>query len=501
MTTTIDIVHRFRGLRALVIGDVMLDSYLEGTASRICSEGPVPVVRKSAEERLPGGAANVAANLVALGAEVILLGVIGPDLAGQLLRTTLRDRDIDDSWLVEDAHASTLHKMRILANGQYVVRFDEGGGDDYSPATRDALLAALDHTYTSCDVVVISDYDYGVVSDQLLDHLHTLRTASPHVLAVDSKRLSRFANAGATVITPNHVEAALSLGLPEPRLDDDCANAAARVGRRLIEATDAQLIAVTLGSEGVCLVDRRGRVRHVPAHPVSHVNDVGAGDSFLAAIALALAGGAGGLRAVKLAIEAACIAVGKRRTAVVHHQELLQRISLNEHVAQSARGGADLGSLIAALDGARRQGQTVVFTNGIFDLLHAGHIEFLRRARELGDVLVVAVNSDRTTRRLKGANRPINGEQDRLALVRALDSVDHAILFDEVAPSDLIRSLQPDIHIKGGDYADVDLPEAEAVEEVGGRVVILPLAGSQTTREMIERIAVLAGGDELGDEL
>ena len=175
MIATIDIVRRFRGMRALVIGDAMLDSYLEGTASRICTEGPVPVVRKSAEERVPGGAANAAANLAALGADVILLGVIGDDLPGQLLRTALRDRGIDDSWLVEDRNATTLHKMRILANGQYVVRFDEGGYDQYDAETQDALLASLDHVYGNCDVVVISDYDYGVVTDNLLDRLNQLR--------------------------------------------------------------------------------------------------------------------------------------------------------------------------------------------------------------------------------------------------------------------------------------------------------------------------------------
>ena len=217
MIATIDVVRRFRGMRALVIGDVMLDSYLEGTASRICSEGPVPVVHKSDEERVPGGAANVASNLAALGADVILLGVIGDDMPGRLLRTALRDRCIDDSWLIQDSDGPTLHKMRILANGQYVVRFDEGGARQQTVATRDALLAALDHVYANCDVVVISDYDYGVVSDELLERLRWLRAQNQRVLAVDSKRLSRFTSAAATIITPNHIEARLALGVSAAR--------------------------------------------------------------------------------------------------------------------------------------------------------------------------------------------------------------------------------------------------------------------------------------------
>jgi len=501
MSATVDIVRRFRDMRVLVIGDVMLDSYLEGSASRICAEGPVPVVHKSGEERVPGGAANVAANLTALGANVILLGVIGADLSGRTLRTSLRDRGIDDTWLVEDPETVTLHKMRILANGQYVVRFDEGGTSRPSAGTRDELLATLEHVYAQCDAVVVSDYDYGVLSDELVDHLRALRARDPKVLAIDSKRLSRFAESAVTIITPNVLEAHLALGSGTSGIEQgDSPQTAARLGRRLIEATDAEHIAVTMGRAGVCLVDRRGSSRHIPAHPVSHSNDVGAGDSFLATSALALAAGASAIRAMRIAIEASCIAVGKRRTAVVHHQELLQRVSLTEHVTQSGRESS-LRTLIASIDAAREQGKTVVFTNGIFDLLHAGHVEFLRRARELGDLLVVGVNSDRTTRLLKGERRPINGEQDRLALVRALDPVDHAILFDEEVPSALIRSLQPDIHVKGGDYSDVDLPEAEAVEEVGGRIVILPLAGSQATRQMIERIAVLAGADGLDGEL
>jgi D-beta-D-heptose 7-phosphate kinase/D-beta-D-heptose 1-phosphate adenosyltransferase len=500
MIANLEIVQRFRGLRVLVIGDAMLDSYLEGTAARICSEAPVPVVRKLAEERVPGGAANVAANLATLGAEVFLLGVTGEDAAGQLLRAALRDRGIDDSWLVTDAQATTLHKLRILANGQYVVRFDEGGEGAYERTTRQALQAALDHIYPNCDLLVLSDYNYGVISDELLEQIRGLRAAVPRPLAVDTKKLARYREAGATIVTPNHLEARLAAGLSA---DDAAAHdmqETMRVGRRLIEAIDAEHLAITLGAGGVCVINRRGQARHLPGHPVPHVSDVGAGDSFLATIALALASGAHAQQAAQIAIEASCIAAGKRRTSTVSLQELLQRISLQAQAAERPGAEHELGSLIATLDAARTAGKTVVFTNGIFDLLHAGHVEFLHRARQLGDLLVVGVNSNRTTRLLKGANRPLNDEQSRLALVRALAPVSHALLFDDEEPSAIIRALQPDIHVKGGDYAGVDLPESEAVAEVGGRIVILPLAGADDARQLIERISVLAG-DEIGAEL
>ncbi|HVI17240.1 MAG TPA: PfkB family carbohydrate kinase, partial [Gaiellales bacterium] len=190
----------------------MLDSYLEGTAARICTEGPVPVVRKTAEQRAPGGAANTAANLRALGAEVCLLGIVGGDAAGRLLRAALQKSGVDDRWLVEDSRAGTLHKLRILADGQYVVRFDEGETRQCAPATEARLIAHLEERFPRCDLVVVSDYRYGVASDALLTRLKALRAAQPSVLLVDSKALQRFAALGATVVTPNQHEAALIVG-------------------------------------------------------------------------------------------------------------------------------------------------------------------------------------------------------------------------------------------------------------------------------------------------
>jgi D-beta-D-heptose 7-phosphate kinase/D-beta-D-heptose 1-phosphate adenosyltransferase len=245
---------------------------------------------------------------------------------------------------------------------------------------------------------------------------------------------------------------------------------------------------------------------HIPAHPVTQANDVGAGDSFAAALALALAAGASMVEAGRIAIEAASIAVTKHRTAIVRHQELLQRVSLWDQAESAGSAGAasagagswtpeSLTLLAECLDAVRQQGKSIIFTNGVFDILHAGHVQFLRQAKELGGpdgVLVVGVNSDRSTRRLKGKGRPINSERDRMALVAALDPVDHVVLFEEDTPIELILALRPHIHVKGGDYADETLPEAEAVRQVGGRIVILPLAGSMSTSKMIDRIVALA---------
>ncbi len=474
----------------------MLDSYLEGTAARLCTEGPVPVVRKTGEQRAPGGAGNSAANLRALGAAVDLLGLVGRDAAGALLRVALRECGVDPRWLVEDSRASTLHKLRILADGQYVVRFDEGETRDCAEEAVTRLVAHLGEAYPRCDVIVVSDYRYGVLSDALLARLRALRAAQPRALLVDSKALGRFATAGATVVTPNYQEARLHVeptaAAPEsrPSLPD-----VERLGRRLLQGVDAEWAAITLGADGVCLVSRAGEAAHVPAHPVARANDVGAGDSFAAAMALALAAGAGPVDAARIGVDAAAIAVTRPRTAVVSHQDLLRRVSLRAHAeAPAAAGREALDRLATRLAGERAAGRRVVFTNGVFDILHAGHVEFLRQAKALGDVLVVGVNTDRGARRLKGERRPINPERDRLALVAALDSVDHALLFDEDTPARLIHALRPHVHVKGGDYAEAPLPEAEAVHAVGGRVVILPLVGSLSTTAVIQRIVARAGG-------
>jgi D-beta-D-heptose 7-phosphate kinase/D-beta-D-heptose 1-phosphate adenosyltransferase len=505
----LDLVQRFRQLRVLVTGEAMLDTYLEGDATRLCSEGPVPVVRKTAEYRIPGGAANTAANLAALDAEVMFLSIVGRDIAGSLLREALREREVSDAWLVEDASVPTHHKLRILANGQYMVRFDEGEMLDATnaPDTQQQLLAHLEEIYPRCDLVLISDYCYGVVSEQLIERLQTLHASQPKVLLIDSKALHRFQTLPATIVTPNYQEACYLTSSQKRVHTGDNSNASPgkateleqirAVAQQLLAQLATEQVAITLAERGVFLLNRRGDALHIPAHPVDHANDVGAGDSFASALALALAAGGSTEEAAQIAIDAASIAVTKRWTAVVQHQELLQRVSLREYArhASAASGESEHNSparLAALLETQKRAGRKIVFTNGVFDILHAGHMQFLQQARALGDVLIVGVNSDNSARRLKGKGRPINSERDRMALVAALDMVDHVVLFDEDTPTQLIRLLRPDIHVKGGDYTYEALPEAEAVREAGGRIVILPLAGSISTSSVIDRIAALS---------
>lgn len=487
--TAVEIVGRFPGTRVLVIGDAMLDTYLEGEATRICKEAPVPVVARQTEERCAGGAANTAANLAALGAEVFYVGLVGDDATGASLCEALREARVESRWLVTDPDVTTLHKLRVLANDQYLVRFDEGGTAACSSDGRAALLARIEELYPRCDLVVLSDYAYGTVTDEVIDTIRRLRARRPVVLAVDAKDVRRYAGADATIVTPNLQEARAVAGL-----GDDAAPEA--IADRLRAILDTEQIAITMAGGGVLLVDPDGHRVTLPTCHVAHAGDVGAGDSFTSAMALALAHGATAPLAARIGIDAASIAITKRRTAVVTHRELLRRVSLNEQNGPFA--SLSLKEIATLLDAERFAGRRIVFTNGVFDILHAGHVQLLRRAKELGDILVVGVNSDASVRRLKGSQRPINHERDRLALVAALDAVDYALIFTEDTPAETIRALRPHIHVKGGDYTPDALPERDAVREVGARVEILPLMDGLSTTNVINKIMELARRDLVG---
>ncbi|HZC04582.1 MAG TPA: PfkB family carbohydrate kinase [Ktedonobacterales bacterium] len=514
MANAVERVRRFRHLRVLVIGDAILDTYLLGAAERLCVEGPVPVVRKQSERRVPGGAANTASNLRALGASVTYLGLIGRDAAGAMLRDMIQRQGIEDRWLLEDDAVTTQHKLRIIADGQYVVRFDEGATNTPAMSTRCRLREGVESELARCDVVVISDYCYGALDDALIAHVKAQREQRDAPLVVDSKQLARFRTARASVVTPNLAEARAlveahgSLAAPLTRGDDPKARVAEgeRLAEALLEILDTQIAAVTMAADGVALAARDGRRWRIPAYPIARPNDVGAGDSFTSALALALAAGAAPDEAARIGVDAASIAVSKRFTSLVEHRELLQRVSLRESASDerarfwtgspATRRNA-LQNIQARLDLERAAGRTVVFTNGVFDVLHAGHIAYLRQAKALGDTLVVGVNSDTSVERLSGA-RPsrMTSERDRLALIAALEVVDYAVLFDEETPARLIRALRPHIHVKGGDYADEALPESEAVREVGGRVVIVPLAGDAVAEEPGRIVSLAPGAPE-----
>ncbi|MDQ2652910.1 MAG: D-glycero-beta-D-manno-heptose 1-phosphate adenylyltransferase [Chloroflexota bacterium] len=480
-------VQGFAGLRALVIGDAMLDTWLEGDAIRLCKEAPVPVVREVSTTHCPGGAANTAVNLAAFGADVAYVAFIGRDQSGQHLREAFHTAGIDDRHLIEDAGVSTLHKVRVIASGQYVVRFDEGSTDGVSSGSRLQMLERIAALYPRCDLVVVSDYCHGAISDEVITLLGELQQSHPSVLVIDSKTVARFAHCPSTMVTPNLQEARRAVepdSAPDQPVDLELAH---EIGQKLRGMLRSSTIAVTMAEQGVLLTGPDGKQSHVPCHPVARASDVGAGDTFTAATAMALAAGALTEQAVHIGIDAASIAITRGRTSTVSAQDLLRRVSLAE-----ATPVRPLKEVVAQLEIERFHGKRIVFTNGVFDILHAGHVNLLRRAKALGDVLVVGINSDASTRRLKGPRRPVNREADRLALVSALDAVDYAVIFEEDTPAEVIRTVRPHVHVKGGDYQADTLPELDAVREVGAEIAILSLVEGRSTTSLIDRIVATA---------
>jgi D-beta-D-heptose 7-phosphate kinase/D-beta-D-heptose 1-phosphate adenosyltransferase len=479
------------GVKVLVIGDAMLDAYLSGSSGRLCPEAPVPVVAVSRSDEAPGGSANVAANAAGLGARVSLVSVVGDDPEGLRLTRALRRRGVDTVGLLAHPLRRTLSKKRVVSEGHMLVRFDEGTTSQIDAQTEEVIAGTLAEAFASCDAVVVSDYGYGVLTPRVIATLARLQASEPRLLAVDAKHLVRYARAGVTVIKPNFAQAVAMLaqaplkaptdGNVPPEAPGSRVRWIVEQGERLLERCAADIVAVTLDADGA-LVFERGRPPHrTHARPHPQLRAAGAGDTYLTLLALALATGADTPSAAELASAAAAVVMAKEGTATCSAAEVAEML---------APGGKLLcGDQVAQRMGFHRaQGHRIVFTNGCFDILHRGHTTYLNRAKALGDVLVVGVNTDAGVRRLKGDERPINQLEDRIEVLAALSCVDHVVAFGEDDPSRLIRSVRPHVFVKGGDYTRERLPEATVVEELGGTVVVLPYEADRSTTGVIERI-------------
>jgi D-beta-D-heptose 7-phosphate kinase/D-beta-D-heptose 1-phosphate adenosyltransferase len=477
------VLDRFGDLRVLVVGDIMLDRYLAGPTTRLCQEAPVPVVAVEVAVDAPGGAANVAANVRALGARPVLLGVVGPDGEAAALRRAIDAAGVDGEPVIEVPGRRTLAKSRVLTDGQMVVRFDQGSTRAIEGAAADALISALERAWTDCDVVIVSDYGYGVGTDDVVTCLERLQRSDPRPLAVDAKDPIRFRGVGVTAVKPNHAQA-LRLLEGTPGAWQGTGQRAERLmaaGEPILDVTGAQVAVVTLDREGAVAFERGRPPYRTYVRPLRNASAAGAGDTFVTALALALAAGAHTPAAAELASAASAVVLGKDGTAVCSGQELRAFLW----------GGAkadDPERVLTRLEFDRSQGRRIVLTNGCFDILHRGHITYLNRAKALGDVLVVGINSDDSVRQLKGPERPVNPLDDRIEVLAALSCVDHIVAFDELTPVELVRAIRPDVFVKGGDYTREMLPEAPVVEQLGGTVHILPYVEDRSTTSIIERI-------------
>lgn len=476
------IVDAFAGLRVLVVGEAMLDCYLQGPATRLCPEEPAPIVDLESRIEQPGGAANSSLNALCLGADVSFLSVVGDDAEGENLARSLRRRGVEPAGVLVQSGRRTLAKHRVMAGSRLLVRFDQGDGGAIARSLENRLITRIKSHWETSDAVIVSDYGYGVLTPRVIAAVAELQARAPRTLVVDSKRLALYRDARPTAVKPNRGEALTMLGGEAPASASACFDRLTERGAQILKLSGARIAAVTLDEEGALVFERDRPTYRTYAQADRRSRVAGAGDTFAVALALALTTGAETPAAADLASAAAAVVVGKDGTATCNAAELRERVS---SVGKKLEGGAELAEGVASL---RRRGRRVVFTNGCFDILHRGHVSYLSRAKSLGDALIVGVNSDESIQRIKGPTRPINTLEDRLQVLAALSCVDHVVPFDEDTPHELIRVVRPDVFVKGGDYTRATLPEASLVEELGGIVEILPFLADRSTTDVIEKI-------------
>jgi D-beta-D-heptose 7-phosphate kinase / D-beta-D-heptose 1-phosphate adenosyltransferase len=476
-------VAKWRGVRVFVLGDVMLDKYVHGQVERISLEAPIPVLHHQSEEVMLGGAANVARNIVALGGEVLLVGALGDDPAGDLIAGPLTAEARLEGRFVREAHHPTTTKVRYVSGGQQIMRLDIERPFSLDAQQIQAICDWLAGAADTVSAIVLSDYAKGVLVPTLIERVVAIAKARRIPVVVDPKSRDVSRYEGATVLTPNASEAATIIGIE--CANDDRAENAVRIFR---DRAKVEAVVLTRGANGMTIFDPTevdGAVTHVPA-VASQVFDVsGAGDTVVAVLALALACGASVTTAARIGNAAAGIAVSKRGTAAVHAEEL-------SAVLGGAKAGDDpkiVGDAAAAAIVAdwKAKGLKVGLTNGCFDLLHPGHVELLKRSRAACDRLVVALNADASVRRLKGETRPVQNEHARSVVMAAIDSVDLVTLFDEDTPLRLINLLRPDYLIKGADYTLATVVGADVVRAYGGKVILVPLERGHSTTSIIAR--------------
>lgn len=464
----------FSKAKILVAGDMMLDRYWSGQASRISPESPVPVVRISNSDEKPGGAGNVAANISAMGGEGRLVGIIGKDEAGEALVRALDKQRVPHA-LVCSEQAKTVTKLRVISRHQQMIRLDFE--ETISEHLDEIFLGKVRENISDMKALIISDYGKGTIQSpqkliELAQHYHI-------PVLVDPKGHDFERYRGATLLTPNRGEFERVMGVANN--DQELVQKAEEALRRY----ELKAILVTRSEEGMTLVQLGSDPVHLAAQAKEVFDVTGAGDTVIAMIALSLAIGLNLEQAIFYANLAAGIAVTKLGAASVTPPELRAEIN---RLHGTSTGVVDEAQLITLLNDARSQGEKIIMTNGCFDILHIGHIQYLKKAKSLGDRLIVAVNSDESVRQLKGSNRPINGLEERMAILSELECIDWVVPFSELTPLRLIQMIRPDVLVKGGDYTPEEVVGREVLATYGGEVKIIEYVKGFSTSELINHI-------------
>jgi len=468
--------------RLLVIGDLILDRYLWGDVRRISPEAPVPVLHYRREAERAGGAGNVALNIAGLGLEVAIAGFAGADEARDQLVGILTQADVDAAGIVTLADRPTITKTRIITGHQHVLRVD---AEELGPINRahfDELLECSRQLLSgNVDGVVLSDYAKGVLNEEVCQTVIGLAREKGIPVFVDPKGTDYDRYANATVLTPNLAELQLATGV-----DSRDTDALVEAGRKMVVELGIEYVVLTRGADGMTLISPDA-TEHGSAVAREVFDVTGAGDTVIATLAAAQTAGLGWKDMLHVANLAAGIVVGKVGTAAIDQTSLLQSIHATSHGLMDSV--YPLEELCGLVQEWRDRGEQIVFTNGCFDILHAGHVSYLQKAAQEGNRLIVAINTDRSVRELKGDSRPVTSQDDRACVIAALAPVDAVVFFDETTPLKVIETLRPDVLVKGGDYTREQVVGATEVESCGGRVVLVPLVDGHSTSKLIKKIA------------
>ncbi len=476
-------------LRVLVAGEVILDRYLWGDVARISPEAPIPILRVQRREEKPGNAGFVMANLRALGADVSALSVVGADRNGGLLREIFADLGIDTRSILIDPDRPTIVKDRMLGSvqaahraTQQLLRVDEEDPSPLKPARERELIARVRSELRNCDGVLISDIDKGMLTRPVLRALIEGARARGIPVIIDPRRTADFSiYRGATALTPNRHETEVATGM---QLTDR--GGWRKAAETIVRKLGLEACLITLDRDGMYLAERGGKDTYVSTVPREVYDVTGAGDVVLSVFGMFSIAGLGFSSAATIANLAASIEVTRIGTEVITREDLARALS-PAHLSYE-RKIHSIDELKAALERERRAGRRIAFTNGCFDLLHAGHIQMLAFARAQADRLVVGLNSDRSVRRLKGDARPIYPAAERARILAALEAVDYVVVFDETRAEKIIRAVKPDVLIKGEDWRGKRVDGQAFVESRGGRVALAPLLGGRSTSATIDRM-------------
>jgi len=478
-----DLFDAMTATTVVCIGDIMLDRFIHGSVDRISPEAPIPVLKTAGETAMLGGAGNVLRGLRAIGAQTTLVCVIGRDEDGDTIAAQVADIAGPPQHVVRDPDRRTSVKCRYIAGSQQLLRTDAEDTHPLSQQIRTEIIDSIRASLENAGAAIVSDYGKGAITDETLAAVIESAKAKKIPVIIDPVGRDYRRYHGATLLTPNRKELFEATGLS---VDSDADLVAA--ARHIIETCNVEQVLVTRGAEGMTLVNATDPAVTLPARAREVFDVSGAGDTVAAVMAAALATGATTIAAMELANAAAGVVVGKVGTATASRDEILEQLTLAAVRGRSAKikTDADLQELVAQW---RRQGLTIGFTNGCFDVVHPGHVSLLAQAAETCDRLIVALNTDASVQVLKGPNRPVQSETARARVIASLADVDAVVLFGDDTPMDLIRRIRPDALVKGADYTIETVVGSEFVQSYGGRIVLAQLEDGYSTTAAIARMA------------